>query len=407
MAEETRSSGLLKLPNELLIKIVDLATETGSGLGGIDFALAKSLTLVSRRLRDITIPRLYERIPIGNLPGYHGPVDPKHSHALSAPRTAKLLGLVENDPSLQRLCRWLHIDMRDIWAREEIEAQYPTLTDKMKLIIDVISVFPKTRKFEIVGRIDDSSETLTPAWDIVCAAGRHLPDLEYVVLAHCCAASPAQMREPRFSSLTSLELFDLPGGPADLKHFLHGPKLERFAFRLHHPDDEDYVDRGGGPWSLPHVISLLESQEESLRFLRIGTFYNAETELCGSNLAKFTALQELHLVICDLANLTGHDEMFAAPHLRKLTWELHVDDHVTPGGFSRDDEACVRTLIQTAAAWKLSLREIEIVFQPKRWWEEEKEWPWDTMRVLEAEGQEVGIHVTWDEPDEMFDLEEE
>jgi len=185
---------------------------------------------------------------------------------------------------------------------------------------------------------------------------------------------------------------------------LRGPlKLERFRFHLSHENSEYYDESTDGPWTLPRVFSLLAPHRETLRFIEIGTLYNSEVGLVGSDLARFTSLEELTLPYRNTGGWVGQEEILTAPRLRKFTWDFASNDQqIGPHleEFSNTETIWVRKFILTATACGSPLKEIHIIFKPDVWSGAPPIWPWDRMDALHdlAQKKGTGISVTYFEP---------
>ncbi|KAK0610811.1 hypothetical protein B0T14DRAFT_570741 [Immersiella caudata] len=438
--EVSTPAALLNLPNELLFKIISMATEVerpSLGWGwwepglydGIDFPLALSLTQVCQRLRPIAIPRLYERLRIGHSNDYH--IDLEKDHGLSRENSLQLLRSVEEDPSLGVHCRALELylvgNLRKASA-DRVPYELVSSDEKAELAVDVIRAFPKIKRFKIIEEVQQHLEAQAKTWEILRTAARLLPELEEVgflgggkatlgeirevlggisalktlSISHCILPSPGNRVdlgdcETQFASLATLDILGFPGQPTDLQYFLHGPKLERFSFNLSYPDGEESANSSRRPWSLPHVFSLFSAQRETLRNIQIGSFYNGNCDLRGLNLAGFTSLEELDLTVRNTGVEAGQKEILTAPRLRKFTWDFQTDDQqVGPhlDDFAGDEEAWLRKFMQAAVALKSPLQEIHVRFRPDIWYLKPDVWPWSRMDGLNREGQELRVPIT-------------
>jgi len=188
---------LLKLPNELLVEIVELAIRTQKPLAllvwgdepvATDSELARSLTLVCRRLRSITTPYLYERLRIGFSTTYNYYYD----RELMRRRAFHLFRSFEENPPLRNYCRSLDIHLSNA---PEFDPYSPVGFDcVIQSVINLASFLDRTKQFRLFRGlgIKDAEDGL---WEVVCTAARHMDELEEVALVGCCQVTLSDIRE--------------------------------------------------------------------------------------------------------------------------------------------------------------------------------------------------------------------
>ncbi|KAK0648488.1 hypothetical protein B0T16DRAFT_455963 [Cercophora newfieldiana] len=427
------SSPLLKLPNELITRIVDLATEPAEPLWRWWWDRR------NQHFRAVATPRLYSQlVRLGT----------RTHPEVSLTRLSQLLRSLRSNPALADHCRTLEIHLGHLGHICKAQEGVLGTRSKTQLVGELSSLLHRTRILVARNSLHRWDET----WDghregpggreIIFAAVGKMPELQELYLWNCCHVTSREIRDALsgssclrsllisrciiksavlpdlrksgtgFPCLTSLSVFGFPAWPTDLQYFFHGPpKLEHLIFALDYTDGEQYVDEGGGPWSLPRVFSFLAPQRETLRTIKIGTFYNTECDLQGLDLSEYTNLVDLELSARNTGITTGQEEILSAPRLENFTWNFQTNDQQNGPLLEEFDEVCetwVRKFMQHAVATNSSLKKIHIIFTPDIWDGPPPVWPWDRMDTLNCEGQDMGIAVTYTTPSvekEYFDHE--
>jgi len=165
--EQSQDAYILKLPDELLDKILSFASESEDHWPHRCLVPmqegARVLTLVCQRFYQISLPLLYRSI------------DASKTHFVPPSKAVRALHrTLRNRPSLGPLCQILHIHVPDIsWKRWS----NPQL---WKTAYDIISWLPNVRQFSIHGGFE---RWPVVQWDFISRVGQCMPNIEKLDLS--------------------------------------------------------------------------------------------------------------------------------------------------------------------------------------------------------------------------------
>jgi len=150
---------ILRLPNETLSNIVDLAvlasTDLPTGPDRKRYSMAYNLSIVCRRFSQIAQPALYRTIAFSNFGNLRSIVPPM-LHAI------KLLRSVKANPALGRLCQHL-----ELYVNENPDP----VAGEFEVANELLPYFTKVKSFAINGGFENSQHT----WPMLYSAFKNMP----------------------------------------------------------------------------------------------------------------------------------------------------------------------------------------------------------------------------------------
>ncbi|KAF4470825.1 F-box domain [Fusarium albosuccineum] len=373
---------IMRLPDEILSKILDLAADTifkADTFWGKDFFSKTTVALatVCRRFNRITTPRLYYHLVI-----WWG----KTNHV-----TRSLHLTLRQRPELRQCCRRLTvIESRDY--KPTSSRQNP------RKAMDLISWLTGTGQLKIIAH----TKTAEIAMAIMQALGdlaSHNANLAMLDLT-CIARGRAHWQNLQgwegTAPFTALKLYRFTNTTRDLDLVLKWPaKLYELYF---HP----WCRPGGGThWSFWRLQPMLDIHKSTLRKITIPEL--DEGDITNLNLSDYPNLEVLELP----ATLTGKDvanvPRLVAPRLRVFRWNIitwRTESRVQPEDFDQAEEDWLRAFVQAAVERQVKLRQIFVDFVPTLLVGllVDARYPWDRMDDVGRDVAQHGVKIGYFPP---------
>ncbi|KAJ5172319.1 hypothetical protein N7492_004912 [Penicillium capsulatum] len=450
---------ILKLPDDILVIILDLATFKDSyparrrdyALHQRHYGICHSLALVNRRFNRMVVEFLFECVDVFDFHTWKESGDSEDCNPFmvpAGPRATKVHQRLRDQPALRQWVKSLRLDLYD---------GVDTGSHDFDLAKDLLSWSKNLRVLQISKMSerdwDDATVTGANASALVSCASRNLPAVKVLELGlmtlnfGVTIALGHAMETIDFSALETLSISPTGGSDSDqISKMRSSPKLGCGPFtKLQLTTCRD--DPEAIWWFLrwPKALSdltinivnepdltlnslnrYLEPHRQTLQSLNIGLV--GYPPGMGLNVSQFPCLETLSLSRTqigeepDSINLewhASHAELLLGPKLRKFVLVMGYQGmcHINDWG-SREEQWIIQ-LARAAKDRKAALEWIEIVFEPSGPdpsfsegaygdWEWTWEWPWARFEWLEGEIGRYGIALDRSKPrwtrDEWLEL---
>ncbi|RDW63228.1 uncharacterized protein DSM5745_10339 [Aspergillus mulundensis] len=229
---------------------------------------------------------------------------------------------------------------------------------------------------------------------------------------------PNSPGEPLTAALTTLKLRNFLATPADLEALVRRPtRLQNFELQYTFPEASSYDQKGASTdWSLATLQPILSIHKASLRSIKLNHINRGG--LAGFDMRDFERLEMLSLstaTVCSASRLYDYDEhvldVLFAPNLRALELDFarEYKSHTSLDSYSRREgledfdeaeERWLHTLAHMAIRKRCPLREIKVIFRPRRYDESQSaaRYPWDRMDDLDEELRPYRIRICYNTP---------
>ncbi|SPO06417.1 uncharacterized protein DNG_09107 [Cephalotrichum gorgonifer] len=408
--------GIFRLPDELLLRIVKLATtwepptldpwEQDRPSDKHLFFVSPSL--VCRRFHRLVTPLMYDDLDI-----CVSSADETHRPVLSLGALQNLQRTLTETPVLRQHTRMLQITVRA--EHSDNPTVVNTLVDLVGLLTEMRSLtlfFPYQGTEGDLSLVRAAARHMAKLEDLTLFTGNECPDLGLV----CEALSPlrhlhkfsyypgsCQLEDSNSlrcsSSIKTLELSIFTGSAEDLHRFLAWPiRLEFFTL------GNLFRHRHNPCLSLSVVASALAPHKSTLRHLSIG--YLPIKGLEDFDLTGFENLEELTLSSWTTrSDFFMNGERLLAPRLRKFTWNFPVEEERGYGPlheFKEPQAAWLRLFARAAvgAGLPLSLIYVDFYGVDNCGWSDNLPaiYPWDHIDRVADEVKGAGIEVVYPKP---------
>ncbi|PGG97544.1 hypothetical protein AJ79_09159 [Helicocarpus griseus UAMH5409] len=395
---------ILKLPEEILIIILDLAASVDSWTygapnydSGYSYTVLRSLLVVCRRFNRIATPLLYAAICIRAR-------QPRGAIALH-----QTLG---KEPLLRQYCRSFSIHMNALqFGRPK---KYDT-----SMATDFASWLTKVRYLKICGgrhdekiwwflrdfvqhkgKIEHLCVGMVVAGSYSGTIAEHIdiPSLRSLALhgvierkEHHAVLTPEELRTAPF---TSLSLHNFEGMPDTFAKLIEWPK------ELHHLDfrgfetTRRYID-------VCVLYPLFAIHRDTLTSISNASRYSTQL----FNAAEFPNLRFLRLsrwmMRLNWVDPAADAQVLLAPKLEHFGWEFSTPEEPELwDDFGDDEEFWIREFARAAIARKVPLKTIEIIFSPDATTmdPEDSVYPWDRMDDINNVIRLHGVTLVYNEP---------